>query len=206
MNNKKKKNVNGKGISILRVIGLFFIIVFCVMGLSYYSIISEKNATIDHIHKTEAIVILGAGLWGDQVSPQLGLRLQTAYDLMASNRNLKVIVSGGQGADELTSEANAMKLYLVALGADEKKIYLEDQSTSTVENLTFSFKIIKSLGISSDKIAVVTTDFHIYRSKFIAKRLGYTIQGHAAPNIESIALKNTAREVIALIKDFLTCF
>ena len=101
------------------------------------------------------------------------------------------------------SEANAMKQYLVALGTDNNRIFLENQSTSTYENLKFSFKLIEKLDIPTMNIGIVSTDFHIYRATLIAKRLEYNGKGEALPNIKSISLKNNLREGLALIKDYL---
>jgi uncharacterized SAM-binding protein YcdF (DUF218 family) len=113
------------------------------------------------------------------------------------------IVSGGQGPDELVSEAKAMKDYLINLGINENRIMMEDKSTSTFENITYSIKVMKDNQLDYDKLAVVTTDFHVYRAKMLFNRMGIKVEGESAPNIESIRIKNNVREVFALIKDFL---
>jgi len=56
-----------------------------------------------------------------------------------------VITSGGRGADEARSEASAMAEYLVDHGIPAERILLEDQSTTTLENLRNSKAIIDSM-------------------------------------------------------------
>lgn len=119
---------------------------------------------------------------------------------------MQVLVSGGQGHDEWISEAEAMHNYLVQLDVPSESILLEDQSTSTVENLTFSKTIIDSLEIESNEselfqIGIVTTEYHMYRAKMLAKRFGINAGGESAPNVPIIIVKNTLREIVAVIKD-----
>ena len=66
---------------------------------------------------------------------------QTTLDYLQANPASVVIVSGGQGAYETVSEASAMALWLTKKGVDSSRIYLEDRSTDTQENLIFSSTI-----------------------------------------------------------------
>lgn len=52
-------------------------------------------------------------------------------------------MSGGQGPDEVISEALAMKNYAVEMNIPEEDILMEDKSTNTKENLLFSTELIK---------------------------------------------------------------
>ena len=162
---------------------------------------SEMNATVENIEDIDVMIVLGAGLWGDKVSPQLRLRLDTAMELIEKNNEITIIVSGGQGEDELISEAEAMKKYLVNKGANSNNIYTEDKSVSTSENIAFSKKILDEMKFDNPEVVLVTTDFHVYRAKMLAKSMGLDIRGQAAPNIESIRKKNMNRERLALVKD-----
>jgi uncharacterized SAM-binding protein YcdF (DUF218 family) len=87
-----------------------------------------------------------------------------------------------------------------------ESIFLEDRSTSTVENLTFSKAIIDSLEFESNDsefphIGIVTTEYHMYRAKMLAKRFGIIAAGESAPNVPIIIWKNTLREIVAVVKD-----
>lgn len=188
---------------LMRICIILGILISIMLMTSLYLIDSESDSLVSNIDEVDVLIVLGAGIWGDQVSPQLALRLDTAMALISENDEMVVVVSGGQGVDEDLSEALAMKKYLVALGVDGNKILLEDQSTSTRENLVLSKFIIDELDINDPMIAIVTTNFHMYRAKMISKRIGFNAVGESAPNIASIIVKNTFREIFALIKDFI---
>jgi uncharacterized SAM-binding protein YcdF (DUF218 family) len=194
-----RRKFKSKGI--LGWILILFLIASAICAFSLSAILSQWDAEIEDPDSIDVLIVLGSGVWGTEPSPQLRLRLETALDVINANPDMTVIVSGGQGPDEGVSEAAAMSTYLMDHGACADSIILEDQSTSTVENLTFSKAILDSLDLESPRIAIVTTDFHMYRAKMIARRLGMEAQGQSAPNVPIIRLKNTAREVLALIKD-----
>lgn len=121
----------------------------------------------------EYIIVLGAKWKPSGPSQVLKERLDTAIEYYEINPNVMFIVSGGQGHDEPISEALGMYQYLVSKGVDEHNIIMEDKSTSTNENLQFSFAMISN----PDKVGVVTNNFHIFRTKMLAKKLGYTVSG-----------------------------
>ena len=149
------------------------------------------------------LIVLGARLYGDIPSPALVERLKIAKSYLIENKDIKVIVSGGQGADELIPEAEAMKRYLIDNGIAENRIILEDKSTSTFENLKFSLDLINDTKSNGNpKILIATNKYHIFRSKFIAKRLGMDPYGLPAKIPPSIIIKSYIREYFAVIKSF----
>lgn len=153
--------------------------------------------------QSDAIIVLGCSLWGDQPSPLLVYRLERALDLYRQGYGSKIIVSGSQGPDEWVTEAFAMKKYLVENGVPAEIVLKEENSFSTYENLLFSKEIMDQEGLES--AVVVTNNFHLHRSLMIADRLNITISGGAAKNYPNLALniKYHLREVVAYIKDFI---
>lgn len=157
-------------------------------------ILSGKNQVAEDGAPT--MLILGAQVKGDPPRPSLVLkeRLDTAIHYLASNPQTTVIVSGGQGANEPDSEANVMAEYLIASGIDAQRIIKEGSSTRTEENIAYSKKI-KNL----DNMVIVTNDFHMYRAKLLAKRLGVkNVTGLTAPSKTSAKSKSYLREVFSL--------
>lgn len=152
---------------------IIFTAVFLLSGFTYAGILSfkmyraQENAPKD----TELIVVLGCQVRGERPSRMLRRRLNTAYEAMQKHPNAVCVVSGGQGSGEKISEAEAMRRYLVDKGADESRIIMEDKSTSTFENIKFTFKITDKLGYGRD-ITIVTDGFHQYRASLIAKQQG----------------------------------
>ena len=92
------------------------------------------------------VVVLGAALRGEQPSRMLAERLKTAAAYLRDHPESSCVVSGGQNDDEIISEAEAMKRYLVGLGIEESRIYLEDRSTNTEENLRMSRDVVEREG------------------------------------------------------------
>lgn len=115
------------------------------------------------------IVILGSGLIGEKVPPLLAQRLDKVLALYKKfAKKPMIIVSGGQGKDEQIPEAAAMADYLVEKGMVAENILIEDHSTTTFENLTFSKKLMKK----DSTALVVTNSFHALRAGIYMRRVG----------------------------------
>lgn len=117
------------------------------------------------------VVVLGCKVNPNGPSLLLRYRLDAALDFLNQNPDVKCVLSGGQGADEPMSEAQAMYNWLVQRGIDPTRLYIEDRSTSTRENLQFSKELIASEGLTQ-KVTIITNDFHQYRAGRIAADLG----------------------------------
>lgn len=147
----------------------------------------------------DTLLILGAQVRGKTKkeaypSKVLKERLDTAVPYLKKYPQTIAIVCGGQGKDEPDSEANVMAIYLVKQGIPKEQIVTESTSTRTKENIINAEKK-RPLG----KTVIVSSDFHIYRSKLLAKRLGLTnITGLPAPSRSSATVKNYLREIVAL--------
>jgi uncharacterized SAM-binding protein YcdF (DUF218 family) len=144
------------------------------------------------------MIILGAKLNRDQLSLTLKNRMDVALTYLRNNPSTQVIVSGGQGADELISEAEAMKSYLIQNQIEASRIQTEAESTSTFENIKFSKKLLQG-----EQIVLVSNDFHVLRAKLIANRQGLVVDTLAAPTPKSVRVQLYVREYFALIKSFL---
>lgn len=116
----------------------------------------------------DCLIVLGAALKGDGPSVSLEGRLEAALDYLERNPETAVIVSGGQGVSEVMSEARCMKNWLVERGVDPARIRMEEQSTSTAENLRYSLALLKADEV---RIGIVTSNFHVFRALGIARRL-----------------------------------
>ena len=171
---------------------------FTFVALLFYSWIYRilpRRRTYDYI------IIHGAGLDGPRPTPLLAGRINKALELWnKQHQHGKFVVSGGQGADEVVSEAQAMRDYLLEKDVPLDAILMEDKSTTTWENLKYSIGIINndwttsanitsadvslSSGSSTASIistdfttAVVTSDFHVFRCAEYAHNLGLKADG-----------------------------
>jgi uncharacterized SAM-binding protein YcdF (DUF218 family) len=138
--------------------------------------------TRSHVDFTEdAVIVLGAGLRGDEVGSHLVRRLDTAAAYLKRNPNAVVVVSGGLGAGRTITEAEAMYRYLVALDVPSERILLESASTSTHENLLFSREILAVRFPDGFRAVVVSNNFHIFRATQMARTLGIDAVALGAP-------------------------
>lgn len=179
-------------------------IIFCGLviflfleGLIFSQIRAVPEKDLDYI------IVLGAQVRGTKVTKSLQLRLDAAYQYLMENKGTTVVVSGGQGADEIISEAEAMKNYLISKGIDISRIIMEEKSTNTNENIKFSKELMNSQK-KEYTTAVVTNDFHVYRAMAIGRKQGLShIQGIAAKSDPILFINCLVREAMALGKDWI---
>ena len=123
----------------------------------------------------DAVIVLGAGVNGETPSAALWSRIRAAEDYLEIHPDVPVVLSGGQGAGEAISEAEAMRRALWKEdGAENARLLLEERSTNTAENFRFSKALLEEWGLDTGTatIAVVTNDFHCFRAHMIARRQG----------------------------------
>ena len=161
------------------------ILVLTCIGLAYFCAVETpiiKNARTDKDAERPYLIVLGAAVYGDRPSLTLVRRLEGALDYLNACPESVAIVSGGMGPGETVTEAEAMRDWLLDNGVDEGRILLEDRATSTRENLDFSFAIIRERGDEPDgNVAIVSSAYHLYRAKSMARLQGVSAAGVAAP-------------------------
>jgi uncharacterized SAM-binding protein YcdF (DUF218 family) len=196
-----KKTARGAGWVVKRVLAVFYFAVAGIMAV--LSAVAFSAAAVGPDSGADAVIVLGAGIKGDEVSSALRKRLDTAAVYFADNPGALIVVSGGYGSGERVSEAYAMKKYLVEeKGIPEEKIIEEDRSTSTRENFAFSKELLDGIFGGGYRVVYVTNDFHIFRSGITARRAGLDAQGLAAPTPKYIIPNSYMRESLALLYTF----
>lgn len=159
--------------------------------------ISRRRAVDD-------IIVLGAGLMPDgRPTRTLSYRLKTAAKFYRRQREkyhrpVMIVVSGGQGGDEVVAESTAMRRYLVALGVPLDAIQEENRSTSTLENLRFSHELIVKRH-PFYRAVFVTSDYHVLRANIFARQLHLNLTGIGAPTPWYYVPFAMFREYLALI-------
>ena len=158
-----------------------------VIGAAVFAVIEipiVKAARTDAPESCEYLVVLGAGLHGDVPSLSLRNRLDAALDWLEAHPDCVAVVSGGQGPGETMTEGEAMQVWLEARGIDPSRIIVEDRATSTMENLEYSFELIREAGGEPDgSVAIVTSEYHLCRAKLMAEDLGvraWGVAGHTS--------------------------
>ena len=149
----------------------------------------------------DAVIVLGAAVHGKSPSLTLKKRLDKAVEYHKQNPNAIIIVSGGQGAQEDISEAEAMEIYLIDQGVAADKIIKEDKSTSTTENFTFSKEILDKHFNKEYTTCFITNEYHVLRAADCAKDVGFDDISHLHSNTNlSYLMSGSLRECLAVIK------
>lgn len=154
------------GDKMIVLIIFIFLIISIGVALAVYG--RKDNATF----KEEAVIVLGKGLEGEKVPPNLAKRLDKAIEYHEKNPDALIIVSGGKGDEKQPSEAQAMADYLLSKGIPQEIIIKEDKSTTTHENFVFSTDILKEKLGENCSVAFISNSFHIWRAERLAKELG----------------------------------
>lgn len=157
------------------------------------------------MQQSDVLLILGARVKGENVSLSLKDRLDEGLAYLNKYPDTLILLSGGQGEGEDITEAEAMKRYLTANGIQAERILKEESSTSTYENLTYSRKLLKEQGmdVTTTRITLVTNDFHMLRSKWLAGRVGLHVYGLPAATPPYTVPRMLTREFAAILKSFL---
>lgn len=182
----------------------FFNMVFIYVGflVSYAIIISMLYTTSSFVNlvnlfpgKLDYVVVLGAGLIGDKVTPLLASRIEKGIAIYQKHPGSKLIMSGGQGPDELMAEGQAMANYALEKGVPAEDILIENQSTNTEENLKFSCALMKP----GSRFALVTNYYHVFRALLLARKLKIKCIGYGARTKFYFSLNAFIREFVSYV-------
>lgn len=147
-------------------------------------------------------IVLGCRVYGERASLSLVERLEAAYDYLIENPEADCVVSGGQGPGEDISEAECMYRWLVDKGIEPARIYKEDKSTSTEENVAFSKEIIEENGLFQ-KVVIITNEYHIYRAGMIADENGFVWGAEPASTAVWLFPTYYVRELYAILAEWI---
>jgi uncharacterized SAM-binding protein YcdF (DUF218 family) len=131
-------------------------------------------------------IILGCGIRDDGTpSPLLAGRVDRAlaFDqkhVAQGAAPTTFVPSGGQGPNEVMSEGESMRNYLVGKGVDPLRVAPETRSATTRENMIFSRAVIEAKSndhVSSSRVAFSTTNYHVFRGYVCAHQAGMAAEG-----------------------------
>ncbi|TCD55034.1 hypothetical protein EJ419_00055 [Alloscardovia theropitheci] len=176
----------------------FVLFTIAFIGFLLYSIV---YSFIPKNKKYDFIIIHGAGLLdGERVTPLLKKRIDKAIEafLASSDKEIKIIASGGKGSDEKISEAQAIWNYIrEEKRIDLKQVILEEKSTTTYENLLYSKEIGERL-VKNPHFLFVTNNYHVFRTSTFAKRLGMKGDGLGCSTARYYIPSAFVREFVAI--------
>ena len=190
---------------IIIMIIIFVILIAFVFGVNLFvkmstkkQIITEKEAM--NLENIDCILVLGAGIWGNRPSHMLEDRLLAAVSLYENNASDKIIMSGDHGRKEY-DEVNIMKDFAMEKGVPSIDIFMDHAGFSSYESIYRAKEIFQA-----KKIIIVTQEYHLYRSLYIANQLGIEAYGVGADPRQYVGQSyRELREILARNKDFVKC-
>lgn len=179
---------------------------FCGLMLEalFVSFVYAYGSADTSEYDEDVLIVLGAGLTGEEVGPNLELRLALALEYYEKNPDVLIVVSGGKGKGEDITEALGMERYLVSHGVSAENIIKEEASTSTEENFRFSKELLDAYSDGGYTVSFVTNDFHVFRSSFHANSAGFAeVTYVSAPTPLYQVIPNGIRETMGIVKQII---
>lgn len=194
----------GRRVSWLAVLLVLILAAAICFLIPFIAVIAGSRSDVQG--DPQIMVIFGCQLRKDGPSILLQDRLDTALDYLADHPDMTIVVSGGQGINEPTSEAQGMYDYLTQHGVDGEQIILEDRSVNTKENVDYSLAVLTAQGYdTSSGVLLVSNGFQLTRMRMTWERADGTgpVSVLAAPSSHlPTLLWMYVREPLALIKYF----
>lgn len=184
----------------LKITLISIIIIIIVTNIIVVTTTTNNLVDIDKVKDLEdidCILILGAGIKGNNPSPMLEDRLLSGISLYQTKVSSKILVSGDREKEDY-DEVNVMKNYLVARKIPSQDIFMDHLGISTYDSIYRAKHIFKV-----NKIIIITQKYHLHRALFIAKHLNIEAYGIAS-NPRKYTNQNIReiREILARTKDF----
>lgn len=198
----KKRKIN-RMIKIM-IIGII-ILMIAIFSLNIYVVNNTKNEivkeeNVSNIEGVDCILILGAGIWGDKPRPMLEDRLKEGIVLYKQGTTKKIIMSGDHSREDY-DEVKIMKEYAESEGVPSEDIFMDHAGFSSYDSV---YRAKEIFGVQ--KMIIVTQKYHLYRSLYIAKKLGIEAYGIES-NLRTYPgqVFREIREILARDKDYFKC-
>ncbi len=142
------------------------VITLDVMLVLAFSVVRPRVTNAD------AVIVLGAAVG----TPALKNRTLTGYEYYRTGKTEVVVLAGGQGEYERSSEAVAMRDIVDAKVMETPSsdraplVLLDDTSRTTFENIRNARALIPD----ADSVVVISDTFHLARAVFVARRAGFS--------------------------------
>jgi uncharacterized SAM-binding protein YcdF (DUF218 family) len=128
----------------------------------------------DTVETADAIVVLGAAQYVGRPSPVLRSRLDHAFDLWRRDPGTRVILTGGRGKGDTTSEAEVGRAYLRRRGIPADRMLLETRGRSSEESLDAVAALMRDEQLS--RVILVSDPFHMFRLQVLSWRRGLDVR------------------------------
>ena len=180
------EKISWKKIVIASAIVVFLLIIIST-ALAVNSIIQYSK--LDEKTKCDTTIILGAATFNGEVSPVYRERIHHGIWLYENGYVDYLIMTGGVGNGNETSDAYVAKQYAISKGIPEEAIFIEEQSTITEENLENAKAIMAENSLNT---AIIVSDpLHMKRAMTMAK--DYGISAYSSPTPTTMYQSNKTK-------------
>ncbi|HZG50781.1 MAG TPA: YdcF family protein [Pyrinomonadaceae bacterium] len=163
-------------------------ILFVAAGLLAARIYSYRNDASDA--PADAAIVLGAAVWGAEVSPVFRERINHGINLYRKGKVRKLIFTGGQGNQGEPTESAAARQYALRSGIPAHDILIEEKSHTTYENILYAKQLAEAQGLR--KTLIVSDPLHMKRAMAMAKDLGLSASPSPTPSTRYRGIKSQA--------------
>ena len=190
---------------IIGMIIVVLVVLIILLGINFFVIAKTKNKILNEeqakeLEDVDCILILGAGIWGENPSPMLEDRLLQGISLYQNGVANRIVMSGDHGRDNY-DEVNVMKRFAIEKGVKSEDIFMDHAGFSTYDSMYRAKDIFEA-----KKIVIVTQKYHMYRAVYIAEQLGLEAYGvNSDPRAYAGQTMREFREVLARDKDWFKC-
>jgi uncharacterized SAM-binding protein YcdF (DUF218 family) len=156
--------------TVRRILTVAVVTVFALWAISAAAVLIWSSR--DEARPANAIVVLGAAQYAGRPSPVLRARLDHALDLWNRHLGKLLILTGGTGTGDTTSEAAVGRTYAIKHGVPDTVILMETEGRTTSESMRAVAGMLEARGLQT---AVLVSDpFHMLRLRILARRFGFT--------------------------------
>jgi uncharacterized SAM-binding protein YcdF (DUF218 family) len=145
----------------------------------------------DQRRPVDAIVVLGAAQYNGRPSPVLRARLDHALGLYREGLAPRVIVTGGVGRGDTTSEATVGRNYLVRRGVPADSVVVQAHGRTTQASMTAVADWLERQGLH--RVLLVSDPFHMFRLRLEARRTD--LEAYTSPTESSPISDNPVLEL-----------
>ncbi len=153
-----------------RILTILVVTLFTLWTISAAAVLIWSSR--DEARPAQAIVVLGAAQYAGKPSPVLRARLDHALDLWNRHLASLLILTGGTGPGDTTSEAAVGRNYARKHGVPDSAILVENEGRTTSESMRAVAGMLEVRGLQS--ALLVSDPFHMLRLRILARRFGFT--------------------------------
>ena len=155
---------------IRRILTIVIVAILAAWAISAVAVLLWSSR--DEARPAQAIVVLGAAQYAGKPSPVLRARLDHALDLWNRKLASLLILTGGMGSGDTTSEAAVGRNYAKKRGVPDTAILIESEGRTTSESMRAVAGMLEVRGLQS--ALLVSDPFHMLRLRILARRFGFT--------------------------------